>query len=97
MKKFLLAALMAGVATSAWAADLPTRKAPAAPMPVYVAPVFTWTGFYVGVNGGYGIGSASSSDFGNPSRRLRRRHGRLQLSDGPVRRSAWKATSTGPT
>ncbi|MGO9770122.1 MAG: outer membrane protein [Roseiarcus sp.] len=67
MKKFLMAALMAGVATGAWAADLPTHKAPAAPMPAYVAPVFTWTGFYIGVNGGYGIGSASSSDFGNPS------------------------------
>jgi outer membrane immunogenic protein len=67
MKKFLLAALMAGVATGAWAADLPTRKAPPAPMPAYVAPVFTWTGFYVGVNGGYGLGSGASSAFGTPS------------------------------
>ena len=31
MKKVLLAALMAGVASSAMAADLPTRKAPPAP------------------------------------------------------------------
>ena len=30
MKKFLLAALLAGVATSAFAADLPNRKAPGA-------------------------------------------------------------------
>ncbi len=67
MKKFLLAALMAGVASSALAADLPTHKAPPAPAPAYVPPVFTWTGFYVGVNGGYGIGSASDSNFGNPS------------------------------
>ena len=38
MKKFLLAALLAGVATSAFAADLPTRKAPPAPAPVYMPP-----------------------------------------------------------
>ncbi len=66
MKKFILAALLAGVATSALAADLPTRKAPPAPA-VYAPPIFTWTGFYVGVNGGYGVNSGSSSDFGNPS------------------------------
>jgi len=67
MKKLLLAVLLAGVATSALAADLPTRKAPPAPTPAYVPPIFTWTGFYVGVNGGYGVGSGSSSSFGNPS------------------------------
>ncbi len=66
MKKFLLAALLAGVATSALASDLPTRKAPPAPA-VYAPPTFTWTGFYVGVNGGYGIGSGTSSNFGTPS------------------------------
>ncbi len=65
MKKFLLAALLAGVATSALAADLPTRKAPPAPAPVY-APAFSWTGFYVGVNGGYAVGSGGG-DFGSPS------------------------------
>jgi outer membrane immunogenic protein len=67
MRKFLLTALLAGVATSAWAADLPTSKAPPAPAPMYVPPVFTWTGFYLGVNGGYGVGGASGSNFGNPS------------------------------
>jgi outer membrane immunogenic protein len=66
MKKFLLAGLLAGVATSAFAADLPTHKTPPTPVPAYVAPAFTWTGFYVGVNGGYGFGS-SGGDFGNPS------------------------------
>jgi outer membrane immunogenic protein len=66
MKKFLLAALMAGVATSAFASDLPTRKAPPAPMPAYVPPVFTWTGFYLGINGG-GAFATGGGDFGNPS------------------------------
>jgi outer membrane immunogenic protein len=38
---------------SALAADLPTRKGP--PLaPVYIPPAFTWTGFYVGANAGYG-------------------------------------------
>jgi len=67
MKKFLLAALLAGVATSAFAADLPNRKAPPTPAPYYAPPVFTWTGFYVGLNGGYGVGTGSNSGFGNPS------------------------------
>jgi outer membrane immunogenic protein len=46
-----------GIATSASAADLP-RKAPA-----YVAPVgYNWTGFYVGLNGGYGWASSAFGD-----------------------------------
>jgi outer membrane immunogenic protein len=51
MKKILTAALLASVATSAFAADLPTRKGPP-PAPAYYAPPFSWTGFYVGINGG---------------------------------------------
>ncbi len=66
MKKVLLAALMAGVASSAMAADLPTRKAPPAPQVYAAPPVFSWTGFYVGVNGGWGGGS-SGGDFGSPT------------------------------
>jgi len=65
MTKFLLAALMAGVASSAMAADLPTRKAPPAPMS-YAPPVFSWTGFYVGVNGGWG-GTSGGGDLGSPT------------------------------
>jgi len=50
MRKFLLSATaLTAMATVASAADLPVR-APA-PAPV-IAPIFTWTGFYVGVNAG---------------------------------------------
>jgi len=66
MKKVLLAALMAGVASTAMAADLPSRKAPMAPAPVYAPPIFSWTGFYVGLNGGWG-GSTGGGAFGSPS------------------------------
>ena len=66
MKKVLLAALMAGVASSAMAADLPTRKGPP-PAPAYYAPPFSWTGFYVGVNGGLGAAAAGGGAFGSPS------------------------------
>ena len=53
MKKFLLSSVaLLGFTAGAMAADLPRRAAP----PAYFAPVpvFTWTGFYVGVNAGYG-------------------------------------------
>ena len=66
MRKFWIAGLLAAVSTSAFAADLPTMKAPPAPPPVY-APAFTWTGFYVGVNGGYAYRSLSSSNMPSAS------------------------------
>ncbi|KFG70406.1 outer membrane protein [Microvirga sp. BSC39] len=53
MKKILLSSVaLLGLATGAVAADLPSRRAPA-PI-IAAAPIFTWTGFYVGVNAGYG-------------------------------------------
>jgi outer membrane immunogenic protein len=49
MKKILLSTVaLASMAGSAFAADLPSRKAPVAPPPV--APL--WTGFHVGLNAG---------------------------------------------
>ena len=65
MRRILLTALMAGVASSALAADLPTHKAPPAPAPYLTPPPFTWTGFYVGVNGGWGFSGTDNNSFGN--------------------------------
>jgi outer membrane immunogenic protein len=55
MKKFIVGAAFATVgSTCAFAADLPVQAYKSAPV---VAQVYNWTGFYVGVNGGYGWGS----------------------------------------
>jgi outer membrane immunogenic protein len=63
MKKLLLAgaAFASMMAGAAHAADLPRRSAPIAPAPIAAIPVFTWTGFYVGVNAGYGFGSSDNN------------------------------------
>ena len=54
MKKiFLSSVALLGMAVAAQAADLPRRTMAPAPY-VAAVPVFTWTGFYVGVNAGYG-------------------------------------------
>ncbi len=66
MNRILIAALMAGVATTALAADLPTRKAVAPYAPAYIPP-FTWTGVYFGVNGGGAWASTSNNSFGSLS------------------------------
>ena len=51
MKKYLLSILgLVTVAVPALAADLPVKAAP----PVYVAPMYNWSGFYIGGNAGWG-------------------------------------------
>ncbi len=56
--------LLALTASSAFAADIPPRVAPYR-TPAYVAPVFNWTGFYLGINGGYGWGKSDWGGFGD--------------------------------
>jgi outer membrane immunogenic protein len=71
MKRFILTAcaglFAAAVALPSFAADLPR---PSYKSPIYspdmVAP-FTWTGFYVGINGGYGFGKSNWSNVGGSS------------------------------
>jgi outer membrane immunogenic protein len=64
MKKILLASVaLFGFAGAASAADLPVRAAPPAPI-IAAVPVFTWTGFYVGVNAGYGWNANDSITVG---------------------------------
>jgi outer membrane immunogenic protein len=62
MRRFLLGgAVLAlfAVGTAAIAADLPTHKA--APAPYLDPPIFTWTGFYLGLNVGGAWGNSSTS------------------------------------
>jgi outer membrane immunogenic protein len=63
LKKLLIStAAAATMAGSALAADLPHYKAPPPPPPL---PVLTWTGFYIGINGGY-IDRQGTHVTGNP-------------------------------
>ena len=64
MKKILVGAIGAvalSLSAPASAADLAARPYTKAPPPV-VAPIYDWTGFYIGANGGWGQ-SRSCVDF----------------------------------
>jgi outer membrane immunogenic protein len=77
MKRLVWAtALSIATIGSAWAADLPSAPPPPPPRApaIYApAPVFSWTGFYLGGNLGFGWNQGSVSDslnglsWGNPS------------------------------
>jgi outer membrane immunogenic protein len=61
MRGYLLSAgIVLASAVTAQAADLPTTK----PAPSYLTPIpaFSWSGFYVGANGGWAGGSFGGSD-----------------------------------
>ena len=62
MKKYLLAAVVIGAITGgvvdAFAADMPvTRESTVIPVPVY-----SWSGFYLGLHGGWGFGNVHFSN-----------------------------------
>jgi hypothetical protein len=63
----LISIVIIGAAHGALAADLPVRAAPVYQAPLVVAP--TWTGLYVGANGGWGWASNfnASSTFSDPT------------------------------
>jgi len=64
MKRTLLcAAALISMTSLGYAADLPSRAL--APAPIYVAPAFTWTGFYVGGNVGAAWGGRDNCPLRN--------------------------------
>lgn len=66
MKRILRASMavgaLAGLIGNALAADLP-RQAPVYKAPAYMAPVFNWTGAYIGLNAGGGWGKSEYGSF----------------------------------
>src|SRR4051794_34540923 len=65
MKRILLSSVaLFGLTAGALAADLPRRMVVVpAPVPYVAVPVFTWTGFYIGANAGYGFSDCHDDEF----------------------------------
>jgi len=57
--RLLLSTALIAFSSASFAADLPARVA--APAPYLAAPIFTWTGFYVGLNAGAGLNASRNS------------------------------------
>jgi outer membrane immunogenic protein len=68
MTRLLLAgvALLTIVSGAATAADMP-KSAPVYTKAPMMAPIYSWTGFYIGVNGGYGWGHDPVALSGDPA------------------------------
>ncbi|MBN9604872.1 MAG: porin family protein, partial [Afipia felis] len=67
MKKILLAATVAALSsTSVFAADLAARPYTKAP-PAYVAPIYNWTGFYIGAQVGGAFQGSSGFATNDPT------------------------------
>lgn len=57
---FLAGVALVALTSVASAADLPRKSPPI--QPIIAVPAFSWTGFYVGANAGYGIGTNTQSN-----------------------------------
>ena len=64
MRRVLLTtiSLLALTTAGAMAADIPVRAPARAPV---LVPAFTWSGFYIGLNGGYGWGTSTWDSTGS--------------------------------
>jgi outer membrane immunogenic protein len=64
-RRLTLTVAFAAITTASLAADLPVRAA--ASEPFVAPPVFAWTGFYIGANGGYAWDNSRTSYTGGPT------------------------------
>ncbi len=64
LRSLVMTAVLLGGVGVAQAADLPQRAPAPAPAVVVAVPVYNWTGFYIGANGGYGWAGVSASSGG---------------------------------